>query len=49
MEYRFLAPNSLRPGLTNSSPVPGHLFVSLTFYFQMNRLIKGTARKPCQC
>lgn len=25
------------------------LFASLTFYFQMNRLIKGTARKPCPC
>lgn len=50
MGSRFLALDSSRPDPTNSTQAPGrHLFAILTFYFQMNRSIKGTARKPCPC
>lgn len=48
--YRFLALDSSRPDPTNSTQAPGRRsFAILPFYFQMNRSIKGTARKPCPC
>lgn len=48
--YRFLALDSSRPDPTNSTQAPGRRsFAILPFYFQMNRSIKGTARKPCLC